>query len=276
MSIIWEQVARGIVSPEGPAVDRQGNAYLVSRWMGRVIKVDVAGHVDEVLQTHGKPQAVALLPHGDLLVVDAKRHALFRITPDGRLITVLDNVDGMPLLGPNDLVIGTGEVVYFSDPGLDMEAPGQVVRVNLANGEASILVNGLLFPNGITISDDGCYLYVAESTPHRIWRYEMLENGRRLGPGEVFHQFDDFHPDGIAFDATGRLLVTLCGGGTLAVLSPHGELVESISTGGTDCTNCVFGGEGFQMLYLTEDKQEALLRARWPVPGQRRFSRSLS
>ncbi len=96
-----------------------------------------------------------------------------------------------------------------------------------------------------------------------------------FGPPKVFHQFKEFMPDGIAFDSAGRLLVALCGGGTLAVLSPWGELVESISVGGVNCTNCVFGGSDFQTLYVTEDTQEALLKIRWPVPGQRRFSRSL-
>jgi sugar lactone lactonase YvrE len=86
-------------------------------------------------------------------------------------------------------------------------------------------------------------------------RFELLESEIRLGIPEIFCRFADFYPDGIAFDAEGNLLVTLCGGGTLAVVSPTGRIVVSITTGGKGWTNCVFGGDDFRTFYLTEDDQ---------------------
>ena len=274
MNVSVETFARGIISPEGPAVDHNGNVYLVSRWTGRVMKVTSTGVVSELVHTGGKPQAVTLLESGDLLLADALNQALQQITPNGLLTTVVNSVGGRPFLGPNDLVIGPKNVVFMTDPGMEMETPGQVLRIDLQSKQVTVMVSDLLFPNGITISDDGQFLYVAETPRRQIMRYPLLEDAQRVGPGEVFHEFDEYRPDGIAFDSAGQLLVALCGGGTLAVLSPDGKLAESISVGGVDCTNCVFGGSDFQTLYVTEDKQEALLRIRWPVPGQRRFSRS--
>ena len=163
----------------------------------------------------------------------------------------------------------------MTDPGLNMGGPGRILRIEIDSGRADILADGYRFPNGITISEDARHLMVAESMTHRVLRFELLDDGQ-LGPAEVFCQFSDHHPDGIAFDAEGNLLVTLCGNGTLEVVSPNGKIIASIPTGGSHCTNCVFGGADFQTLYLTEDKQEALLSTRWSVPGQRRFSRSLT
>jgi gluconolactonase len=123
---------------------------------------------------------------------------------------------------------------------------------------------------------------VAETVTRRILRFELDKGGRRLGEPEIFFQFDRNRsdgpdgPDGIAFDAEGNLLVAMCGAGAVAVLSPHGAHLGSVPAGGRNCTNCVFGGEDFQTLYVTEDEQRALLATRWPVPGQRRYSRSLS
>ncbi len=276
MDVSWKIVATGIVSPEGPAVDRAGNVYLVSRWTGRVVKVDPQGQVSDVVHTGGKPQAVAMLATGDLLLADAKNHALQKISPSGSLSTVADTVDGQQFIGPNDLVVADEQVVYLTDPGLEMEAAGRILRIELATGRADLLADGYRFPNGITISADGRWLYVAESVTHRVLRFELLDHGRRLGPAELFYQFADHHPDGIAFDSDGNLLVTICGGGTLEVVSPDRQLVASIPAGGANCTNVVFGGDDFRTLYLTEDKQEALLATRWPVPGQRRYSRSQS
>ncbi|MBI2824039.1 MAG: SMP-30/gluconolactonase/LRE family protein [Planctomycetia bacterium] len=271
----WTVLAFGIVSPEGPAVDRSGNVFLVSRWTGRVVKVDASGQISDVVHTRGKPQSVALLESGDLLLADSVNRALCRVTPDGRLTTVADCVDGRPLLGPNDLLVGPNNLVYMTDPGLDLEAPGQVLMIDLGDGEARVLAEDLQFPNGITASADAQWLFVAESSGHRVWRYPFRDAGRSIGDGQIFHQFDGHAPDGIALDADANLLVALCGAGMLAVLSPAGEWIDSVPTGGLKCTNCVFGGADFQTLYLTEDHQQALLCMRWIRPGQRQFSRSL-
>ena len=278
IDVTWQTVATGIVSPEGPAVDLEGNIFLVSRWTGKVLQVNGRGDVSELVDTGGKPQSIALLPNNDLLLADAKNQALQRITRRGELSTVAEMVDGDPpekFLGPNDLVMGDDNVVFLTDPGMDMNSPGQILRIELNSGAVSRLAYGYPFPNGITISEDGRWLYVAESVTHQVLRFELLDGCRRLGPEEIFIQFDDHHPDGIALDAEGRLLVARCGAGMLDVVAPDGQLVTSIPTGGANCTNCVFGGEDFRTLYITEDKQEKLLKTQWPVPGQRKYSRSL-
>jgi gluconolactonase len=272
----WRKVAEGILSPEGPAADSAGNVYVVSRWTGRVLRVSPDGQAAEVVQTGGKPQAVALADDGTVYVADAKNYVLYRLAADGATQPVVDAAAGGPLLGPNDLVIAGPDAIYLTDPGLDMQAPGRVLHVNPRTGEARILVEGLLFPNGVALTDDGRFLLVAESSRHRVLRYPLRDAGLRLGEAEVFYQFDDHYPDGMAFDAAGNLLVARHGSGCLEVIDPQGRRIASAPVGGRGCTNCVFGGPDFRTLYVTEDDQQALLAARWPVPGQRRFSRSRS
>lgn len=308
----WTVVARGIVSPEGPAVAADGSVLLVSRWTGRVMRVDPFGRVTEVVQTEGKPQAVVTLASGDLLVADAKRPALLRVPRSSWAPQevrageaevceeLLTHSDGRALLGPNDLCCTPAGVVYLTDPGLVLDEPGQVLRVDLSDllgdpsgprGDisregsralvdtqlvATRLVNGLLFPNGITMTADGRFLLVAESWTHRIWRYALEDQGRRLGPASLFHEFPDHYPDGMAFDSEGNLLVALHGSGHLQVLRADGTLAATIPVGGVGCTNVVFGGSDFRTLYVTEDEQQALLKTRWHCPGQRAASRSMA
>jgi gluconolactonase len=313
----WTVVAQGIVSPEGPAVAADGSVLLVSRWTGRVMRVDPFGRVTEVLQTEGKPQAVVTLASGDLLVADAKRPALLRVPRSswapqevrageaGVCEELLTHCEGRSLLGPNDLCCTPAGVVYLTDPGLVLGEPGQVLRVDLSallgdpsgpRGDcsregsraldatrlvatrlvATRLVDGLLFPNGITMTADGRFLLVAESWTHRIWRYALEDQGRRLGPASLFHEFPDHYPDGMAFDSEGNLLVALHGSGHLQVLRADGTRAATIPVGGVGCTNVVFGGSDFRTLYVTEDEQQALLKTRWHCPGQRAASRSMA
>jgi len=75
IDITWQTAATGIVSPEGPAVDLEGNIFLVSRWTGKVLQVNGRGDVSELVDTGGKPQSIALLPNNDLLLADAKNQA---------------------------------------------------------------------------------------------------------------------------------------------------------------------------------------------------------
>ena len=274
--IQWNILATGIVSPEGPAADLMGQIFLVSRWTGRVMRVDANGHTSELVFTGGKPQSIAFLKSGEMLLADAENRALQQVTRTGMLSNVANSVDGERFFGPNDLVIADEGIVYLTDPGLVFHGDGRVLRIDTLTGQTKVLADGLKWPNGITLTDDGRTLMVAESAMHLVLRYELLGDGKDLGSAEVFYQFDDHHPDGIAFDAVGNLLVAMSGSGTVAVVSPTGNLLASIPTGGTKCTNCVFGGDDFQTLYLTEDDQQALLSTRWPFSGQKRFSRSLS
>jgi len=274
--IEWRTVADGILSPEGPAVDRDGHVFLVSRWTGRVMQVDPAGIVSELVQTGGKPQSVAFLPNGDLLLADAKNFAVFRITRQGQLTVVSNQADGRPMLGPNDLVVAVDGIAYVTDPGLEMDGLGQLLRVDIHSGQGTVLAESLRFPNGITLTEDGESLMVAESSLHRVLRFPLIDGGTRVADPEVFCQFDDHYPDGIAFDAEGNLLVTLHGNGCVHAFDPSGTQIAAIPTGGKGSTNCVFGGSDFQTLYVTEDDQQALRAARWPIPGQRRYSRSRS
>jgi gluconolactonase len=271
----WTPIAGDVVSPEGPAARADGALALVSRWTGRVLLVSPGGPVEEIVQTGGKPQSVAWTGAGRLLLADARNRALQEIDTASRTIrSVSDTVGGEPFLGPNDLAIGADGIVYLTDPGLSLDAPGRILRIDPATGHASVLASGLSFPNGITISDDGRWLVVAESFAHRILRFELRDGGRSLGPPDTLHRFVDHLPDGIAYDSAGNLLVALFGGGTIEVVAPNGQISASIDTGGRHPTNCVFGGPDFRTLFVTEDDRMTVLSASWPVPGQRRFSRS--
>ena len=104
------------------------------------------------------------------------------------------------------------------------------------DGEFTLLEAGMGTTNGIELSPDERRLYVNESVQRRVWVYRVSATGE-LSDKRLFYQFDDYGLDGMATDPEGNLYIARYGAGTVAVLSPHGELIEEISLKGRYPTN---------------------------------------
>lgn len=114
---------------------------------------------------------------------------------------------------------------------------------------------GMWVPNGLVRSPDGGTLYVAETVPNRILKFEIKSPGE-LGPIEVFARLPDREghdasPDGMAVDTEGNVYVAHLGTGAVRVLSPKGELIRTLPAGVYDASNLVFGGPDLNQLFVT-------------------------
>jgi gluconolactonase len=65
----------------------------------------------------------------------------------------------------------------------------------------------------------------------------------------------------------GNLYVTRYGKGTVAVLSPAGEVVREIDVLGESPSNLCFGGPDGRTVYVTEVKKQRLVQFRVERPG---------
>lgn len=125
------------------------------------------------------------------------------------------------------------------------------------------------FPNGVALSPDETWLYVAQSDPDApILRRFALQDGRVSGSGDVIFDGtaylaagDPGLPDGMAVTLSGHVLMT--GPGGVFLLAPDGRALARIRTGSATA-NCAFGGDGHD-LYITA--QDRLLRIRLAVRG---------
>lgn len=161
-----------------------------------------------------------------------------RISPDGRVESVVERASGRPLAGPNDLVFGPDGRLYFTDPGSfdpDYPSDGTIVCVE-PDGTATILEEvGPVFPNGIVAEPDGAVVW-NESFTRRVRR--RLVDGR---VERVATLPEDRIPDGMKLAADGRIYVAGVTSGGIDVLSPDGEAVGFVRIGGTPL-NLVFDG----------------------------------
>jgi gluconolactonase len=248
--------ATGFKFPEGPAFDRNGDLFVVDVDTGDISIISPDGQVKIFINTGGAPNGAKFHTNGDLYVADRQK-GIIAVSPDGKIKVIVDHYQGKKFHGPNDLIFDTKGNLYFTDPhGSSAENPfGCVYRFSSS---------GLAFPNGLVLSQDERYLFVANTRKNRILRYVFSPPFRSY----IFSQLSGgWGPDGLAFDVAGNLYVAHYGGGDVVILNPKGEILERVPVGGGHPTNVAFGGPDHKTVYVTETETGSIYRFNADYPG---------
>ncbi|MFN3379583.1 MAG: SMP-30/gluconolactonase/LRE family protein, partial [Runella zeae] len=137
---------------------------------------------------------------------------------------------------------------FCSDPNWK-EGKGQVWYVS-PEGKAKIVAADMGTTNGIEVSPDEKILYVNESVQRNVWAFDIASDGT-LSNKRLHHQFADGGMDGMRCDVKGNLYITRWGKGEVAVISPEGKLLKTITTKGKNVSNICFGGKKGRTCYIT-------------------------
>lgn len=140
-----------------------------------------------------------------LHVVDVKTGKVTELLGTSTLI------EGKPLLFSNDLAFDEEENIYITDSSgrwplsrvlysiFEHDGTGRVIKFNPRTKEATVLVDGLFFPNGIELSYDKKSLLIAESNKNRILKYNLDSKAKKKL--EVFVDALPGEPDNIRYSA---------------------------------------------------------------------------
>jgi gluconolactonase len=265
--------------PEGPVLLDDGTWLVVELdvRVGTVTRIAADGKTKWPVAKTGRPNGLAVDRHGVAWLAESLEPALIRVELSGSFERVLTEVEGRPLLWPNDLAFGPDGAVYCTDSGVlvgdflgegrpvdhwaSLPIAGFVFRYDPRTGEAWVIDDGpYRFTNGIAFGPDRM-LYVNETMTGNVYRYE-IERGRAVGERELFGNVlaPDYTspalrgPDGMKFSADGRLWVTVFGQGDVTVLAPDGAVVERLPLVGRNPTNLAFGAPGEGRIYVVEDE----------------------
>lgn len=165
---------------------------------------------------------------------------------------------------PNDLVYADNGDLYFTDPpygfGLEKlltselkEQPVNGVYKLTKTGEVVLLVEDILLPNGVAISNDNKTLYVNSSDVEYpiITKFDITENG--LENRDIFFDGTELIKssegwfDGLKVHSSGNIFST--GPGGVLILTPEGKHLATIGTT-SNALNCAFGNNE-EYLYIT-------------------------
>ncbi len=202
---------------------------------------------------------LVLMQHGDRRV--AKMTAGLD-APSSEFVSLVANYRGKRFNSPNDGVFDREGNLYFTDPpyGLPPQYAGkelsfQGVYCLKMDGDL-ILLDSLSRPNGIALSPDEKYLFVANSDDKKaVWYRYAIEKPGEVGKRELFYDATEKAkvanglPDGMEMHPDGYLFAT--GPGGVWVFGLEGKVLAKIHTGQLT-SNCAFSAD-YRQLYLTAD-----------------------
>jgi gluconolactonase len=288
---------------EGPAVAPDGSIIVTDTDLNELLRVSPAGKIDvfkkpsgltDTSSFHGKEPGTNgnVFDSGGRLTTAG--HALRNVFRFDRLdggssLTVLtDHYQGKRFNSPNDMVYARDGSLYFTDPpyGLATQSDTDQQKELPFNGvflirgaaarpqgskptEPVLVIRDLTRPNGIALSPDEKFLYIAVSDPENpVWmRYPRKADGT-VGAGTVLLSSKGAPgvggPDGMKVDVKGNIYGA--GPGGIWVISPEGKHLATIHVP-ERVGNCAFGGPDNRTLYITASS--SIYQIKLAVPGLR-------
>jgi gluconolactonase len=270
---------------------------------GDITRLDPRGQVSLYRKDAGSNGL--LFDHSQrLLVCDNVRRRITRTEQDGSITVLAENYGGHRFNQPNDITLDSAGRIYFSDPkygdreGMEiLDAAGKpiegVYRIDPDGSVAMVIEHQVDRPNGVMVSADDRYLFVADNNNNtaggarKLWRFELLADGgvdfasKRL----IFDWGTSRGPDGMAQDQLGRIYVAAGRNtpippfetadpyrGGIYVFDGEGKFLKFIPVPVDEVTNCAFGGRDLRTLYITAGGTLWSIRTETPgwVPWKRR------
>lgn len=277
-----EVIASGFKWTEGPLYIRDGNYLLFSDIPGnKIYKWKEGEGVTTYLMPAGNTGAekkikepgsngLLLHPDGQLVLCQHGDRRMAKMTaplsaPKAQFVTLADRYNGKRLNSPNDAVFHSNGDLYFTDPpyGLDggmndatKELDFQGVYRLKPSGQLDLVTKELKYPNGIALSPDGKFLYVASSDgANFIWmQYELNANGLPKSQ-RVFYDAHGYEgknvgaPDGMKINKKGYIFAS--GPEGIWLFNAGGKLIAKLYTGQLT-SNCALSSDE-QVLFMTCD-----------------------
>jgi gluconolactonase len=281
---------------EGPAWHPE-LGVLMSGNDGQINRYDLSGKVT-VYRKNAGTNGLLFDAQGRLLACESERRRITRTELDGKVTVLTEKFDGKRFNEPNDITVDSLGRIYFSDPcygdrkRLEMtDAEGKIVegvyRIDADGKVMRIIGRELERPNGVLVSPDDKYLFVADNNNNaakgarKLYRFDLKKDGSvDFASKKLLHDWGKGRgPDGIKQDVKGRLFVA--GGlnkpnppfepaqdkkGGIYVFDIEGKLLDFLPVPKDEVTNCAFGGEDRQTLFITAGG--TLYSIRTTTPGQ--------
>jgi gluconolactonase len=254
-------LASDLKFPEGPIVTRDGQIFFVELLGGVITEYSRHSKTLNRFNVGGAPNGLMMKNNETLLFCDAKNNAIRSLNlVTGETKTIANQIDGIPLRSPNDLIQDSNGTVLFTCPGGSQKEPiGYLCALN-KQLEISVIAEGMFFPNGLLLINDEKNIIINETWQHRIligdWNKKTtkIENIRTF-----YHIGGHAEPDGLALSRDNLIYAAVYNTGMIWVFDTDGKLKKQIKIPGNCPTNLCFDFVGDLGLLVTEAEKGMLL-----------------
>jgi gluconolactonase len=228
----------------------------------------------EGVKTYRKPSGnsngLTFDGQGRLVACEHGNRRVSRTELDGATIAVAERFRGKRLNSPNDVVIRSDGLIYFTDPPYgcpegQRELEVQGVYCLRPDGELTLVADDFDKPNGLAFSPDESLLYIDDSGRRHVRVLAVRLDGS-LGDARLFAEMQSAatgSPDGMKVDIDGRLYVT--GPEGVWVFDATGRRLGVLATPEKP-SNCAWGESDRHTLFVTA--RSSVYRVRVRVAGQ--------
>lgn len=241
---------------EGASVDKQGNVFFTDQPNDKIWKYSVDGKLSLYMDKSGRANGTYFDKKGNLIVCADENNQIWSIDKNKKIKVLFSDYEGKKVNGPNDIWLDAKGGIYFTDPYYQRdywtrkspEIQGQkVYYLPKGKKEAIIVTDDIIKPNGIVGTPDGKFLYVADMSANKTYRYTINAEAKLTDRQLILNQ----NSDGMTLDSNGNIYVT---GKGVNIYKPTGEKIGHIDVPEEWCGNICFGGKDKNILFITASK----------------------
>jgi len=247
-------LADGYRFTEGPAWTSDGH-LIWSDILGDTIYEYRAGNATPLVHPSQRAIGNTIDPQGRIVTCHQQSRSVTRLEKDGSVTVLADRFEGKRFNSPDDVVVRSDGVVYFTDPSFGLKPADKELSIDgvykiSADGKIEQILNSFAKPNGLAFSPDETILYINDTVRQQIHSFDVLPSGEitheRLFAyltGELAGQ-----PNGMKVDELGNVYCT--GPGGIQIFQPNGKFIGLIYMPQV-VTNFCFGEVDRKTLYIT-------------------------
>jgi len=227
----------GMHGPEAITTNAQGDVYTTTH-EGWILRLKAgSNNIERWINVGGRPLGIAFDEAQNLWVANAFI-GLQKVTVDGQITVEATSAEGIPIVYADDVVVTPNGKIYFSDASTKFSAKkanntlnaslldiiehglyGRIIEFDPLTKTTSVLMRNLSFANGVTSSETGDFLLVAETGSYRIWKHWL--EGEKAGESEVLISNLPGFPDNVHRGLEGRFWFGLT--------SPRSKILDDLS-----------------------------------------------
>jgi sugar lactone lactonase YvrE len=218
----------------------------------KVGSVGTDGKPRERAYIAGQPSGIGFLPDGKALVVSMMDHLLLQLGDSHPVIHA--NASALCVGPSNDMVVDGKGRAYLGSFGFEASyedasalKPSSLLLVG-PDGKVTVAAEGLLFPNGMAISQDSRTLVVAETFANRLTVFDIQSDGS-LTHRRIFADLGTRAPDGICMDASGAVWAACPFASEFVRVTEGGEIHDIVEVPDRWAVTVALGGRNRDTLF---------------------------